>query len=282
MAGLPPATPALKTTLTMPQSFDTAITLERVSEDEHVFVVPDGWQQGRGAFGGLVLGALMKAMASREPDAARLARAFTGDLCGPALPRESRIVSRVLRRGNNQTNVSASLEQDGAVVAVATCVLGAARRIAPPPSLTFDPPHRIPYEQVRALPEDMPGRPSFTQHYEYRPTTGGLDGGGAEAILEGWLKERVPLAKVTAASLLGRLDAHWPALFSLASGARPVATVSFLAELLCDPATLDPTLPLFYRARAVAQQGGYFVEMRELWNGDEPVALNQQSFAMLG
>ena len=266
----------------MPQSFDTAITLERVSENEHVFLLPDGWQQGRGAFGGLVLGALMKAMASREPDEARLARAFTGDLCGPALPRESRIVSRVLRRGNNQTNLSASLEQDGAVVAVATCVLGAARKIASPPRLTFEPPRRVPYDQARPLPENMPRRPSFTQHYEYRPTTGGLDGGGAEALLEGWVKERVPLAKVTAAALLGRLDAHWPALFSLASGFRPVATVSFLAEMLCDPATLDPAMPLFYRARAVAQHGGYFVEMRELWNGGDLVALNQQSFAMLG
>jgi hypothetical protein len=266
----------------MPQSFDTAITLERVSEDEHLYLLPDGWQQGRGAFGGLVLGALMKAMASREPDASRLARAFTGDLCGPALPGESRIVSRILRRGNNQTNVSASLEQDGAIVAVATCVLGAARKIAAPPRLTLEPPRRVPYDQVAALPETAPGRPTFTQHYEYRPTTGGLSGGGAEALLEGWLKERVPVAKVTAAALLGRLDAHWPAIFSVASGLRPVATVSFLAELLCDPATLDPTLPLFYRARAVVEHGGYFVEMRELWNGDEPVAFNQQSFAMLG
>lgn len=265
----------------MPQSFETAITLERVSEQEHVFVVPDAWQQGRGAFGGLVLGALMKAMASREPDAVRLARAFTGDLCGPALPRESRIVSRVLRRGNNQTNVSATLEQDGAVVAIASCVLGAARRIAPPPRLSLEPPRSVPYDQARALPESMPGRPTFTQHYEYRPTTGGLTGGGDEALLEGWVKERVPLAKVTAAAMLGRLDAHWPALFSMASGFRPVATVSFLAELLCDPATLNPARPLFYRARAVAQHGGYFVEMRELWDGGELVALDPQSFAML-
>ena len=58
--------------------------------------------------------------------------------------------------------------------------------------------------------------------------------------------------------------------------------MSFLAEFLCDPAQLDPAAPLFYRARSVAEAGGYFVDMRELWNGDELVALNQQSFAMLG
>lgn len=55
-----------------------------------------------------------------------------------------------------------------------------------------------------------------------------------------------------------------------------------MAEILCDPGTLDPLLPLFYRARVVAQTGGYFVEMRQLWSGDTPVALNQQSMAMLG
>jgi hypothetical protein len=66
------------------------------------------------------------------------------------------------------------------------------------------------------------------------------------------------------------------------SAPRPIATVSFLAEILCDPSTLDPRAPLFYRARVVAEAGGYFVEMRELWSGDVPVALNQQSVAMLG
>ena len=89
------------------------------------------------------------------------------------------------------------------------------------------------------------------------------------------------MATMSAAALIGRIDAYWPAIFSLETAPRPVATVSFLAELLCDPSTLDPSQPLFYRARAVAQAGGYFVEMRELWHGDTPVALNQQSFAML-
>ena len=45
--------------------------------------------------------------------------------------------------------------------------------------------------------------------------------------------------------------------------------------------TLDPAMPLYYRGRAVAEFGGYFVEMRELWNGDTVVALNQQTFALL-
>ncbi len=266
----------------MPDSFEKTIALERVSENEHRLVFPDGWQQGRGAFGGLVLGAMMEAMTAAEPDAARTARAFTGDLCGPALPVETRIVTRVLRRGNNQSNVSAILEQDGAVVAHASCILAVPRKIRPPPHLTMEPPKRIPYEDVPVAPVRAPLGPRFAQHYEYRPIAGLPFASSPEALVLGWVKEQVPLTRMTAAALLGRLDAYWPGVFALEGSPRPIATVSFLAEILCDPATLDPLLPLFYRARVVAEGGGYFVEMRELWNGDQPVALNQQSLAMLG
>jgi len=266
----------------VPESFEKATALERVAENEHRYVLPDGWQQGRGAFGGLVLGTLMDAMASREPDAARAARAFTGDLCGPALAQESRVVTRVLRRGNNQTNLAATLEQGGAVVAHATCVLAAPRKVRPVPRFVLAPPVRAAYEVTEPAILPPSTTPVFTQHYEYRVDNGLPFRAGPEALVTGWIKERVPLTRVTAASLLGRLDAFWPAIFAVEETPRPIATVSFLAEILCDPSTLDPAAPLYYRARVVAQAGGYFVEMRELWDGDAPVALNQQSLALLG
>jgi hypothetical protein len=224
----------------------------------------------------------MEAMASREADKARAVRAFTGDLCGPALASESRVLSRVLRRGNNQTNVAATLEQDGGVVAHATCVLSAPRKVRPPPRFVLEPPSRTPYDatDVTILPPTT--TPVFTQHYEYRVVTGIPFRAGPDALVTGWIKERVPLTRVTAATLLGRLDAFWPAIFAVEETPRPIATVSFLAEIFVEPSTLDPAAPLFYRARVVASAGGYFVEMRELWNGDVPVALNQQSLAMLG
>jgi hypothetical protein len=266
----------------MTSSFEKASALERVGEDEHRLVLPDGWQQGRGAFGGLVLGILMEAMTSRESDPTRAARAFTGDLCGPALAKESRVVTRVLRRGNNQTNVAATLEQDGAVVAHATCVLASPRKVKPPPRFVLEPPARVPFEEVPPIVLAPSTTPVFTQHYEYRVTAGAPFRGASDARVTGWIRERTPLSRVTASSLLGRLDAFWPALLAVEASPRPIATVSFLAEILCDPSTLDPAAPLFYRARVVAESAGYFVEMRELWNGDVPVALTQQSLAMLG
>jgi Thioesterase-like superfamily len=261
-------------------SFVDVIRLDRASEEEHRFTVPDGWQQGRGAFGGLVLGALMNAMADREHDTSRIARAFTGDLCGPALLKPSRIVSRVLRRGSNQTNVSATLEQDGAVVAQATTVLASDRGVAAP-SLSIEPPTQTPFEQATVVPVRAPMGPVFGQHYEYRIVGPMPFANGKEPIVLGWIREQVPVAKVTAAVMLARLDAFWPAIFSVSDTFRPMATVSFMAEFLRDPHSLDPARPMFYRGRAIAHAGGYVVETRELWLGDEPVALNQQTMAIL-
>jgi len=265
----------------VPQSFEKSMELTRVSEDEHTVVIPDGWQQGRGAFGGLVVGILMEAMASREADPLRAPRAFTADLCGPALARESSVRSRILRRGNNQTNLAASFEQDGALVAHATCVLSLPRHVATPPTFAFAPPTRVPFDEVPIVDMGPPNGPTFGQHYEFRPTGPLPFRGGKEAVITGWLRERIPITRLTAAVLLARLDAHWPAIFSVETTFRPIATVSFLAEILCDPTALDPAKPLFYRSRVVAEAGGYLVEMRELWDEDRPVALNQQSIALL-
>jgi hypothetical protein len=60
-----------------------------------------------------------------------------------------------------------------------------------------------------------------------------------------------------------------------------MATVAFTAELLVDPATLDPAAPFAYHAHLAGAADGYSIELRHLWQGDRLVALNQQTFAAL-
>lgn len=266
----------------MADSFERATALTRISANEHEFALPDGWQQGRGAFGGLVLGATLAAMVADEPHASRTPRVFTGDICGPALPVVTRLQTRELRRGKNQSNVACELTQEGRVVAHASAVLAAARNVRSVPALSMTCPETGRFEDIPVLPIGPPVDPVFAHHYEFRVTVGVPFAGGSDAVVTGWVRERVPLSRVTHAVLLARLDSFWPALYSIETARRPLATVSFMAEFLCDPTTLDPSRPLFYRARSIAEAGGYFVELRELWNGRELVALNQQSFAILG
>ncbi len=264
------------------QSFHEAITLTRVGEGEHALDLPDGWQQGRGAFGGLVLGATLAAMVADEPDAGRTPRSFMGDICAPALPVPTRLRTRTLRRGKHQSNMTCDLVQDGQVVAHASAVLAGARPVAPVAAMVPAPPP-VPgrFEDAPVAPIRHPPGPRFASHFEFRVLTGVPFAGGGEKRVEGWVREAVPLPRLSHAAVLARLDSFWPVLFAVEATPRPATTVSFTAEFLADPALLDPSLPFFYRAWVVAESGGYFVEMRELWSEGRPVALNQQTFAIL-
>ena len=258
-------------------SFSDASAVTAVSPHHYRARVPDGWQQGRGAFGGLVLGTLLRAIEADAPG--RPTRTLAGDLCGPVEPGDADIRVVELRRGNNQTNVAATLTQRDVVLASATAVLSAPRAVAAPPFAPAAPPSSS-WRDVPVMARDLAAVPRFTQHYDYRPLTAPFVR-SSEPTIEGFIGEREPLGRLDAPAMIGRLDAWWPTLFALDGQPRPVATISFVAEILVDPATLAAEEPLRYRARLAALHDGFFVELRELWHGERVVALNQQTFAIL-
>lgn len=242
--------------------------------------VPDGWQQGRGAFGGLVLGTLTRAVEATVADPARRVRTVAGDLCAPAQPGPSEVAVRILRQGSNQTNAQAELVQGGAVVATATFVLSTPRAVDVP-ARSPSPPTPPAFDGVDAVPIGPPLGPVFAAHYEYRNVGPLPFAGGADAAAAGWIREREPLRRLDAAAMIARLDAWWPSIFAVSTTLRPTATIQFTAELLVDPTTLDPRAPLFHRGRVEALRDGLFLELRELWSDGELVAMNQQTMAIL-
>lgn len=242
--------------------------------------VPDGWQQGRGAFGGLVLAMLLRAIEESEPDRARAVRTLTGELAGPLLPGEALVTVDVVRRGSNQTNARAEIRQREELVAFAAAVLSTAR---PDAISGFRPRVAVPPVPDAPLPMGIaPGAPVFAQHFDYRPTGPLPWTGGPVPVVAGWVSFREPLRAIDAAALVALLDAHWPASFSMVAAPRPMATVSFTAEILCEPAALDARAPLFYEARTVCEHAGFQLEFRELYDArGDLVAANQQTFAVL-
>jgi hypothetical protein len=259
--------------------FATASAVTPLASDRFAVEIPDRWQQGRGAFGGLVLGTLLRAIEACEPDRARATRTLTGDLCGPVLPGAAAIDVRTLRRGNNQSNLAATLTQGDAILATASVVLSPPRRAESVRFAPVAPPPLPPWRDVPIIPMQVSSGPVFAQNYEYRALGPAFAAGNG--VIDGWIRERTPLARLDAPALIGRLDAWWPTLFALDGKPRPVATISFAAEILVDPATLSPEEPCRYHARMAALHDGFFVELRELWQDDRVVALNQQTFAIL-
>jgi acyl-CoA thioesterase len=258
----------------------TATTPTRLDAERFRADVPDGWQQGRGTFGGLVLATMVRAIEAVEASAERPLRALTAELCGPVVPGPVEIRVERLRAGTGVSTLSARLEQAGEVLAHAVAVLG--RRRASDADFCDGPPLAPPWREVSPLP--MPGSfgPTFTQHFELR-STGPLPFGGAtEAMAAGWVRPRDPGPARDAAYVVALADAWWPAIFSRLSAPRPMATVAFTIELLEGTEGLDPIAPLLHSARAIAARDGYVVELRELRGEDgRLLACNQQTFALI-
>lgn len=261
---------------------DVALSLESSAPGRFGAVFPDGWQQGRGAFGGLVVAALVRAAAATSADLARTLRSLTAELCGPTLPGPADILVEPLRIGSGVSTLAVSLVQAGEVQAHAVAVFGRERDAAAAWT-ELAPPAAPPWPEVPVLPLSAAvGGPVFAQHVEFRPVRAPLFAGGDEARAEGWVRLKQPPAVRDAAWLALLCDAWWPAAFARMTAPRPMATIAFTFQPLVDASRLDPEAPVYHRATAPVARGGYAVELRELWSADgELLALNQQTFAVI-
>lgn len=260
--------------------FRTASAVVRVSEQEYEADIPDKWEQGRGAFGGLVFGILLRAAREHERDLTRVARSFACDIAGPVLVGKARVVVRELRRGRSQTNLQLELVQGAAVLASGICTMSGARGGSAPHHEPTPPPEASQLERAIEIPP-LAGRPAFTEHYDYRNLGPIPLSGVKDATTFGFVREVAGEGALDASALSALLDSFWPALYPIATRPFPMTTVSFNAQFLPGD-DLRADQPLFYRAHALTQREGYSVEFRELWTRERLVALNQQTFAVLG
>jgi len=242
--------------------------------------VPDTWQQGRGAFGGFVTGAMVRALEASAPD--RPLRSLTAELCGPLGAGDADVASEVLRAGNAVTTSAIRFVQGGEVQAHGGGVLGKERTRdhdradARPPAIPT-------WRDVPAVTIGPPFAPSFAQHFEMRVVRGAPFAGITEPVIEGWVRPLRPGKRRDAAYLAACIDCYYPTLFVIEKAPRPMATIAFTFQpMLSNLGTGDPDAPLAYRARLVAADAGYCVEFRELWSEDgRLLALNQQTFAII-
>lgn len=267
-----------------PIDFDTMVTPAALGGGRYSVALLDGWQQGRGAFGGLVLAVMVRAAEAAASDAERPLRSLSAQIVGPVQPGQVEIATEVLRTGSAVTSVAARLVQAGALQAHAVAVFGkaratyAARPVLPAPQ----PP---PWRERASIPLSNPLSPVFARHMEYWPT-GPLpfSGVGPDAVQEtaGWVRMRRPGRARDAAYTIALIDSYWPGFLAAATGPRPSATLTFSLETMADLAGLDPDAPLFHRARVLGGRDGYAIEARELWGEDgRLVALNQQIFVVI-
>lgn len=263
------------------EALSDALTLARAGTGSFRSDVPDGWQQGRGAFGGLVLGLLARAMEQEEVEPERTLRTLSGEILAPVLPGQAELRVESLRRGSALTSAAARLWQDGEIRAHASALLGKGR-VQDREHLGLTAPEAQRWEEVEPVPVAPPFGPEFGRAFEYRNLGPLPFSGSSDLRCEGFIRAMHPPASLTPAALIAYVDAWWPTALGREEGPRPMATVAFSFQLLAGPSTLDPSAPLRFRSSAFAAHDGFISEVRELWTLDgRLVALNPQTFVYI-
>ncbi|CAB4744133.1 unannotated protein [freshwater metagenome] len=268
----------------MSADFDQATAISELGDGVFEWVVPDGWQQGRGAWGGLPIGAMVRSVVMAQADAERLIRSISCQIYAPVLVGSVTITTRLIRRGSAMSTWSASVaDESGAMCAQVIAITGVARQLVdPPPYATWSTivaPKVPDWSQVPVL--VLPDfAPPFSRHIEQRLIEGVPMGGGPARAL-GWV--RFPhQRRWSAEQIFALVDAWWPTVLVPMTGMRPMATVNFSAHLLTDPASLTAEQPLVFESFLLGADAGFTSETRRLWTGDGRLVLeNLQSIALI-
>jgi hypothetical protein len=265
-------------------AFDEASAIQSTGSGTFSWIVPDGWQQGRGAWGGLVIAALVRSVVASEEDSRRTVRSISVQMMGPALVGPHVIETRLVRRGSSMSTWSAlAHDHTGAVVTSMVAIVGAPRaEVRTHEGLewgTVSAPAVPPADSIERAPSGPPF-PTFMQHFDFRPVSG-TPFSGEPAASVGWLR-LLQSPSPSADLLLALADAWWPASLSMLAETPRLATVNFTANLVVDPATVRPGDPLLNQSFVTAAADGFASEHRRLWTADGRLAVDNVQTMVIG
>jgi acyl-CoA thioesterase len=267
----------------MTAPFLAAIHLTPLGEGRYRSRFDAPWFQGRGAFGGVVAGQLLRAMEDLVADPGRPVRSFTVHFCAPAAEGEAEVRGRIERAGKLVTHATARTENAAGVVAVASATFGISR---PGTVSYFDAqrPEVPPPSEVVQVPDDAP-LPTFCKFFEYRFCVGSAPYSGGEPRTGGWIRPKGAPLPLDAALCVALLDAYPPSVLSTQEEKRHVASVDFTVHFFhALPRPADRAGAHYLRTGVSRWAGeGFAEDFQELWSEEgELLAQCRQCIAVLG
>ncbi|WP_068076799.1 thioesterase family protein [Novosphingobium lentum] len=236
--------------------------------------IPDGWLQGRTAFGGLSSALALHAARRIVPDAPPLRSAqvaFVGPVSGNVT-----VTARLLRRGRNATWVTAEIAGQSGVGLVTTFVFMGAIDSALQVAGEAAPGGLLPPGEG-LVPRNGPG---FIGNFEWRYAA--VEGDEPQAELLRWVRLRDREGLDVETELLCVADVLPPGVMPLLRGPEPISSMTWMCNLLAAAPRTDDGWWLL-RSRGVYADAGTSSQDMMLWNAaGEPVIAGMQSVAVFG
>ncbi len=265
---------------------DTAVELRESSGHTRVFSaeVADGWRAGRGPHGGYLAAMILRTLEASVEDPERTPRSLTIHFVRAPATGPVSITTVLERQGRSVSTLSARMEQDGRLMALA---LSAFSVPWTGPAIS-----EVPMPQV-APPQDTrepgtltgPGGPPLAQHITVQRRIGGIPFADPDQPMEtgGWLGLVEP-RPIDSLSLAFFCDALIPAPFMRISGPAPAPTIDLTIHFrvpmprVPDP---DPGELCLARIRAGVVHEGLFEEDVVIWAADGTVLAQSRQLAIL-
>jgi acyl-CoA thioesterase len=266
---------------------DTAVLLERGSELESTFAaeVSPGWRAGRGPHGGYLAAMLLRALIEAVADPRRSPRSLT--IHYPRAPQPGPVEIRTVleREGRSLSTLSARMEQDGQLVALALAAFSVPWRGAPEIA-DLPLPDVAPPERERRS-GDFTDRqlPPFARHLLIQPRIGVTASKDTRAPMEvgAWLGLAEP-RPVDALSLAFYTDALLPAPFARITQEAVAPTVDLTVHFRAAMPRVsqpDPAELCLVRTTTRVIQEGFFEEDGVVWAADGTVLAQSRQLAIL-
>lgn len=268
--------------------------MKRLSElwtTDETWIVPEGWRQGRGAWGGLVSGQVVTAASHGLPDERFRPRSVWVSMLAPVLAGQVRCQVVDLRVGKGTIGREVTLTGPaGDLWTRAVVVFGVDRSptaVSNPAPTAADPAP----QPGTVVPLGPPLAPEFTTQLRFAPVLGfPFSGTVDQLVTAGWVGlDEDSDDPLTPAMVAAIADAWWTTSLvgidgaSLAAGPPPVATLDF-ALSFPEPADPDPAVwrtGLWHTGRVIGGHDGYLTEVRTLHTSDgRLLAVNTQMQAI--
>jgi acyl-CoA thioesterase len=261
---------------------DSAVTR---AADGHYDVRIDGaWWIVVGPNGGYIAALLTRALQDAVGDATRAPRSLTVHYVTPGVEGPARVWVKLERSGRSLSSLSARLEQDGKLVALALATFALSRE-----ALEFQDLHMPEVAPPESLAEREPshGRTvPMRAHFHTRPAFEAAHPGAASRTISGgWLRLAEP--QIPDAAALAMFCDAWPPTIAQRqalgpSGLRGVPTIDLTVHFRAPvPASARPDDFYLCVFRTLTARGGFLEEDGEIWTRDGLLLAQSRQLAML-
>jgi acyl-CoA thioesterase len=265
---------------------DTAVRLAHGSPSASVFAaeVSPEWRAGRGPHGGYLAAMMLRALSETVDDSERAPRSLTIHYARAPEPGPVRIHTVLEREGRSLSTVSARMERDGSLIALALAAFSVPW--AGPEIAELKAPEVASPDPAResATPRH-PAAPHFMRHLVLQPRVQAAPFTGSAGPMEftSWLGLAQPRA-IDALSLAFFCDALLPAVFMRLTEPSVVPTVDLTVHFRTSlPRSADPDPEELCLARMSTRviHEGFFEEDGVIWAADGTVLAQSRQLGIV-